>query len=372
MSDIDGVHEPEREPVNFPLAGLLSWYGAHHRALPWRETTDPYRIWLSEVMLQQTQVATVVPYYERFLSRFPTVSALACATEEEVLKVWENLGYYTRARQLYRAAGIIMEKFGGRIPERHDELVRLPGIGSYTAGAILSIAFGQAVPAIDGNVRRVLCRYHALAGIKPDKEGYRYLAGIVTPLLPPGQTGNFNQALMELGATICRPRQPRCDECPLFGQCLARISSRPEAFPTRSEKKTTPVREAVAAVIRDFQGRVLVVKRPPSGLLGSLWKFPGGFMEQEEGLVQVLKRTVKEEVGLNIREEIFVKTVRHAYTHFRLRLHVFSCAVAEDSQPPKGTGLDFRWIDPEGIRDLPFSKADRLVGDCVCQGISTL
>lgn len=364
MPDIVCRHESERNPGDFPVEGFLSWYAVHRRVLPWRETKDPYRIWLSEVMLQQTQVATVIPYYERFLKRFPKISDLACASEQDVLKVWENLGYYIRARQLHKAAAIIMQRFEGRIPECHDDLLSIPGIGSYTAGAILSIAFGQAVPAIDGNVRRVLCRYHALAAVKQDKEGYRYLAGIVTAMLPPGQAGNFNQALMELGATICRSRQPLCRACPLHDQCLARKYSQPEAFPTRPEKKNIPVRDAVAAVIRDSQGRVLVVKRPPSGLLGSLWKFPGGFEEQGEELAKTLRRTVKAEVGLHIREENFVKTVKHAYTHFRLRLHIFSCE-ASDNRPAKGTCLNSRWIDPRELRILPFSKADRLAGDHV-------
>jgi A/G-specific adenine glycosylase len=313
-------------------------------------------------MLQQTQVATVVPYYERFLARFPDVFALARATEQEVLKVWENLGYYTRALQLHRAAVIIMDTFGGQIPGRYEDLIGLPGVGSYTAGAILSMAFGQAIPAIDGNVRRVLCRFFALSEVGRDKDGYGRLSDILTPLLPPGQTGDFNQALMELGATICRPRQPRCKECPLHEECLARKESQTEAFPTPSKKKIIPVRDAVAAIIRNPRGCVLVVKRPPVGLLGSLWKFPGGFTDPEEGLVQALRRTVSEETGLSIVEEVFVKTIKHAYTHFRLRLYVFSCQIT-DGELKMGGCADYRWIDPDKFTELPFSKADRLVGD---------
>ncbi len=348
----------------FPVRKLLSWYRVHRRSLPWRETRDPYRIWLSEIMLQQTQVATVIPYYERFLQRFPTVSDLARATEQDVLQIWENLGYYNRARQLHRAARIIVAQFGGQLPQNLDDLLQLPGIGAYTAGAVLSIAFGQAVPAIDGNIRRVVCRFHALTGIMADKEGNRRLADIVMPVLPAAQSGHFNQALMELGATVCQPRQPLCDLCPLRETCLARRRDQTGLFPTPAEKKRIPVRDAVAAVILDVRGRVLVVKRPPSGLLGSLWKFPGGFAELGEEQTQILKRTVAEEVGLCIGGASFKGTVKHAYTHFRLRLHVFACTVAE-GEPQKTGCTDYRWIYANEFGQLPFSKADRLVGDYI-------
>ena len=358
MPDISGPDVATPEQGNFPVEGLLAWYRTHCRSLPWRETRDPYRIWLSEVMLQQTQVATVIPYYERFLSRFPTVSDLALASEEAVLKVWENLGYYARARQLHKAAKIITDTYGGMIPNRPEDLVRLPGVGAYTAGAISSIAFGQAVAAIDGNVRRVLCRFFALAEVMADKSGLSYLSGLLTPILPSGQAGDFNQALMELGATICRPRDPLCEGCPLGENCLARVHATPEAFPSRTEKKNVPVRHAVAAVIRDSRGRILLVKRQPRGLLGSLWKFPGGFAEPGEEPVQALKRSVQEEIGIKVRDGVFLATVRHAYTHFRLRLHVFSCPVS-NGQPVKGSCKEYRWTSPDEIQDLPLSKVDR-------------
>lgn len=350
------------EYARFPVQKFLSWYRTHRRSLPWRETQDLYRIWLSEIMLQQTQVATVIPYYERFLQRFPTVSDLARATEEDVLHAWENLGYYSRARQLHRAARIVVAQFDGQIPQNRDNLLQLPGIGAYTAGAILSIAFGQSVPAIDGNVRRVLCRFHALAGIMADKEGYRRLTDIITRILPDAQAGHFNQALMELGATVCSPRIPLCGTCPLSQECLARRLDQIGLFPTPTEKKKVPVRDAVAAFILDIRGRVLVVKRPSSGLLGSLWKFPGGFAAPGEAPDQTLKRTVAKEVGLCIDGASFKGTVKHAYTHFRLRLHVFACTVPA-GEPQKTGCADYRWIHTDEFGQLPFSKADRLVGD---------
>lgn len=360
ISGSGGVPAPE--PGSFPVEGLLAWYRLHRRSLPWRETRDPYRVWLSEVMLQQTRVSTVVPYYERFLNRFPTVSALAAASEEEVLKVWENLGYYARARQLLKAAKIVVDTYAGVIPDRPEELAGLPGVGAYTAGAVSSIAFGQDVPAIDGNVRRVLCRYFALAGIMADKEGLRYLSGLLAPILPPGRTGDFNQALMELGAVICLPREPLCADCPLGENCLARIHDAPETFPSRREKKKVPVRHAVAAVIRDPLDRVLLVKRQHRGLLASLWKFPGGFAEPGEEPVQTLARSVRDETGIDIRDDVFLGTVRHAYTHFRLRLHVFSCSVS-GSRQVNGSCKDYRWAFPGEIRDLPLGRADRQAAD---------
>ncbi len=363
MPDPPGPSDvPVPEPGTFPVGELLAWYRLHRRSLPWRETRDPYRIWLSEVMLQQTQVSTVVPYYERFLNRFPTIADLARASEEEVLKVWENLGYYARARQLHKAAGIVMKTYGGVIPERPEDLAGLPGVGPYTAGAVSSIAFGQDVAAIDGNVRRVLCRHFALAGVMADKEGLRYLSGLLEAVLPSGMAGDFNQALMELGATICRPREPLCEDCPLGENCLARIHATPEAFPSRREKKKVPVRHAVAAIIRDTHGRVLLVKRQSRGLLGSLWKFPGGFAEPGEEPSSALVRSVQEETGIKISGDVFLGTVRHAYTHFRLRLHVFSCPVS-DGLPVDGSCKDFRWAFPGEIRDLPLGKADRQAAD---------
>ncbi|MBN1545327.1 MAG: A/G-specific adenine glycosylase [Syntrophaceae bacterium] len=354
------VCTPPPGSVTFPVAGLLSWYGVHHRRLPWRETKDPYRVWLSEIMLQQTQVATVIPYYKRFLERFPTLADLARAEEEDVLKAWENLGYYSRARQLHHAAKILIEKFGGHVPARQEDLVKLPGIGAYTAGAILSIAFGQAVVAIDGNVRRVLCRFFALDDVLPDKNGDRRLADIMTPFLPLRQAGEFNQGLMELGATVCRSRKPLCSECPLSGNCLAHTGGDPESYPARRQKKSISVRQAVAAIIRDERGRVLVVKRQTGGLLGGLWKFPGGFCDAGEEPNDALRRTLREEVGIPIGTETYLALVRHAYTHFRLSLHVFSVK-ALNPQQGKLNGMHSRWIYPGEIKDLPLSKADRLV-----------
>ncbi len=354
---------PLSRSAAFPCDELLCWYKTGCRSLPWRKTKDPYRIWISEVMLQQTQVATVIPYYERFLKRFPRVSDLASAAEQEVLKAWENLGYYRRARQLHRAAGIILRNYNGRIPENREELQKLPGIGSYTAGAILSIAYGQDVPAIDGNVRRVLCRCFALGGIKPDNRGIRFLSDLITPLMPPGRSGDFNQALMELGATVCLTRKPLCNNCPLEKICVACRNDCPEAFPGRFGKQSIPLRHAVAAIVRDVRNRVMMVQRPPEGLLGSLWAFPGGFLQNGEDPAQALKRTLQAEHALHVHGEMYITKVRHAYTHFRLILHVFSCRILHAAAPVQ-ENRKFSWLEPGEIKVLPLSKVDRAAAAC--------
>jgi len=250
---------------------LLQWFKKNQRDLPWRKTKDPYAIWVSEIMLQQTQVATAIPYYEKFLETFPTVPRLANANLSEVLKIWEGLGYYSRARNLHRASRIISNHFGGKIPDNLKDLLGLPGVGRYTAGAILSIAFNQEAPILDGNVKRVLSRLLAMAGTsrKTEKTLWKYSAS----LIPEGQAGSFNQALMELGATLCRPKDPLCLRCPLKKLCEGYRLRKQEQFPSKPAKKRIPRIEAVGAVISK-NGKVLLKQRPPKGLLGGLWEFP--------------------------------------------------------------------------------------------------
>lgn len=341
--------------------GLTRWYDDHRRYLPWRETRDPYAIWISEIMLQQTRVETVVPYYRRFLERFPTVETLACAPLGDVLKTWENLGYYARVRNLHKAARQIMERFGGRIPECMEEIIRLPGIGRYTAGAILSIAFGRAVPAVDGNVRRVISRIHAIEESVDDEEVRERIEELVRTLVPARDPGRFNQALMELGAVCCTPKSPACPACPLQDDCRARLQGLAHRLPVRGKKKTVPHREVVAAVIRDEEGRILIVQRPSHGLLGSLWKFPGGILNPPEGREEGLKRIVRDELGLGIGVGSPLAAVKHAYTHFRITLTAFSCTLREGSP----SGPPWRWAGVDEIEGLPFSKADRRIARSV-------
>jgi len=311
-------------------------------------------------MLQQTQVQTVVPYYERFLAAFPTVKALAVASEQEVLKVWENLGYYSRARHLHLAAGEIVRLWGGEFPETRDGLLSLPGVGQYTAAAVLSFAFGERVPTVDGNVRRVLCRVFAIRGRVDVRLTQRRIFDLAEKLVPDADSSGYNQGLMDLGATVCTPRRPSCPVCPLKLLCRAYREGLQEELPAVRKRGPLPHKEMTAAIIADRQGRMLVVQRPPRGLLGGLWKFPGGERGDGETLEGALQRHADEELGLRIRVREPAVSVRHAYTHFRITLHAFRCS--RRSGTPRALGCtDWRWADSSSLGRLPFSKAERKV-----------
>jgi len=319
-------------------------------------------------MLQQTRVETVVPYFLRFLERFPNVETLARAPLGEVLKVWENLGYYTRVQNLHKAAGEIVERFGGRIPSDMGEILRLPGIGQYTAGAILSIAFCRDVPAIDGNVRRVISRLFALEESVDDPATRKRIEKLVGTLVPKRDPGRFNQALMELGAVCCTPKTPACPACPLQDDCRARVQGLAHRLPVRGKKKSIPHREVVSAVIRNGNGRLLIVQRPARGLLGSLWKFPGGILNPEEPPEEGLARIAREELGIKIGVGSPVAAVKHAYTHFRITLTAFSCTLREGVP----TASPWRWAGIDELEELPFSKADRLIARSVAPATGDL
>lgn len=339
---------------------ILRWYARHGRALPWRRSVDPYAIWVSEVMLQQTRVDTVVPFYERFLSRFPTVESLAAAPLQDVLKAWENMGYYSRARNFHKAAGVIVRQMGGRIPATYDELIRLPGVGRYTASAVLSIAFRKRVLALDGNVKRVICRLFAVKAPLDERRTLKKIEMLGSDLLPGKDSSSFNQALMDLGATICMDRNPVCDICPVREHCLAFSRNIQGRVPLRRKRASIPHREMTASVIRDRRGRVLVVQRPAAGLLGGLWKFPGGEKSGAETLTQAAQRTVHEEVGLRARAGAEIGTIRHTFTHFRMRLHVFECRKTGGKTHARGCAR-WQWAAPGTLQSLPFSKADRRI-----------
>jgi len=341
-------------------SALLAWYDSSQRRLPWRGTKDPYAIWVSEIMLQQTRVETVIPYYHRFLERFPSVEALAAAPLTEVLKAWENLGYYSRARNLHKAAGLVTLRFNGRVPEKGDELLRLPGIGRYTAGAILSIAFGQAAPAIDGNVRRVISRLGAIEESIDAPRGQEKVEELVGALLPGSDPGRFNQALMELGAVLCTPKKPGCAGCPLRESCRAWALDRTGQYPVREKRRAVPHREVAAAIIHNEARHVLIVQRPARGLLGSLWKFPGDILGTGEPPAEGLRRIVREELGIEIQPGPRLATVQHAYTHFKITLSAFACTLLNGT-PNAAKGRAWRWATLRELEELPFSKADRMI-----------
>jgi A/G-specific adenine glycosylase len=338
---------------------LLHWYEHQGRSLPWRGQADPYAIWVSEIMLQQTRVETVIPYFERWMARFPTIAALAAASEQEVLSLWEGLGYYSRARSLWRAARQVVADYGGRLPDDPDALQKLPGIGRYTAAAIASLAFGRDVPALDGNLRRVFARLFDVETPADTPAGEALLRSLVQANLPPGRAGDYNQALMDLGATLCLPRKPHCSLCPLVDLCRAAAAGRPESRPLLKPRKETPHYLVAAAVLRR-DGTVLLTQRPRTGLLGGLWEFPGGKVRADESLDEGLRREIREELGVEIRVGEGFGVYRHAYTHFRITLHAFLCELS-DGEPRPLAASDLAWVAVEALGGYPMGKVDRQI-----------
>jgi A/G-specific adenine glycosylase len=339
---------------------LLAWYKHHQRSLPWRNTNDPYRIWISEIMLQQTQVNTVIPYYQRFIKSFPNVRTLADAPVQDVLKIWENLGYYSRARNIHAASRIIINQWDGRIPDKLEEIKAIPGIGEYTAGAILSIAYGQAVPAVDGNVRRILSRVFAIRKPVDDPREQKKLRDLAAALVPAKHPGEFNQALMDLGATVCRAKTADCSRCPLSGLCRAKLNNLQNILPITKKTRAIPNRRAVAAVIRNSEDLLLVVQRQASGLLASMWKLPGGYIEEGENINDILQHCVKEELNISIRVGRYLASVNHVYTHFRLTLQAYNCRLVK-GDPEARTCQDWRWVTSAQLKKLPMSNIDRKI-----------
>jgi len=336
---------------------LLAWYRASRRDLPWRRTRDPYRIWVSEVMLQQTQVATVVPYYERFVARFPDVTALARASEDDVLKRWEGLGYYARARNLHRAARALLAHHGGVVPSDPAVFRRLPGVGDYIGAAVQSIAFGRPLAVVDGNVKRVLARLFAIDAPANRAAAAKEFVARAAELLDPGDPGAFNQAMMELGALVCRPTSPCCNECPVRSACAARASASQERYPVREKRAPVPeVRVAVGVVEAD--GRLLITRRPSEGLLGGLWEFPGGKIREGEAPEDAVAREIREETGLDVVVTGHVARVRHAYSHLRVELEVYRCRAERAAAVVLNGPTDHRWILFEEIADYAFPRAN--------------
>lgn len=338
---------------------LLDWYDDNQRRLPWRGQAEPYAIWVSEIMLQQTQVETVIPYFERWMKRFPTLADLAKASQQEVLQVWEGLGYYSRARNLHRAAQQVMDEYGGEIPADRHKLESLAGIGRYTAGAIASIAFQQDEAVLDGNVRRVFSRLFDITLTPTSSAGNRLLWNLARQYLPPGNAENYNQALMDLGALICTPHQPACERCPLEDLCQARALGVQEERPVAKVRPAIPHHTVTAAIIWR-EGRVLITRRPPQGLLGGMWEFPGGKLEPGEELTNCLEREIKEELGVGIAVGQAFGIFHHAYTHFRVTLHAFYCELTNgEPQLPEATELS--WVKPDELCNYPMGKIDRLI-----------
>jgi A/G-specific adenine glycosylase len=341
-----------------PLApALLRWYPKHRRDLPWRKTRDPYRILVSEIMLQQTQVQTVIPYYRRWLIAFPDFQTLARAPLNQVLKLWEGLGYYSRARNFHALAKWVVKDYQGRLPDDEATLRSLPGIGRYTAGAVLSIAFRKSVPLVDGNVMRVFSRYFCIRKNISLPATQKTLWTVAEKLVPAGNPGDYNQALMELGATICTPRRPNCPRCPLKKNCKALRLGLQEKLPVKKKKERTPHFHIGAGVIW-HQGKILISQRPLKGLLGGLWEFPGGKQEPGESLPETVRREIEEELGIQVEVGKKSAEVDHAYSHFKITLHAYHCAYKSGNVRALGVKA-WRWVRPPELKKFAFPAADQ-------------
>jgi A/G-specific adenine glycosylase len=340
---------------------LLDWYGTHARDLPWRRSPDGYTVWVAEIMLQQTRMQTVLDYYRRWMELFPSLEVLAQADLQQVLQVWEGLGYYTRARNLHRAAQVVMEQYGGVIATERKALERLPGIGRYTAAMIASVAYGKDEAALDGNIRRVYARLFNLEEPLGTTTAEKTLWAMAEELLPPGRAGDYNQALMDFGSAVCTPQTPACDTCPLNDLCAAYRLGVVAERPLRQPKKDLPRRNVAAAIIEREDGRILLAQRPTQGLYGGLWEFPGGKQEPGEVLPQTLQREIAEELGARILVGTPFGVYEHTLTHFHMTLHAFLCHFVDGDQPQALEAQAMVWVLPGEMEAYPMAKVDRQI-----------
>ena len=331
---------------------LLLWYSKNKRLLPFRKTNDPYKIWVSEVMLQQTKMKTVIPYYKRWVKYYPTLQSAADERIDNLLKLWEGLGYYQRCRNFHKALKIVATNYNGKIPNSLNQFIDLPGVGEYTAGAVLSIAFNKPVPAIDGNVKRVMSR---ILGIKNlTLHNKNRIEKTIYKIIPKGNPGDFNQALMELGALLCTPQRPICTKCPITNYCNAYKLSKPELYPLPKEPKKLPHYIIVTGIIWR-ESKFYIQKRNEKSMLAGLWEFPGGKVENKESLERALKREIKEECGIIpiIKEKI--GCVEHSYSHFSISLNCFHCIESDKKIRFSKNGA---WITNKEIASYPFPRAN--------------
>lgn len=349
---------------------LLVWFKSCGRDLPWRGKGDPYAIWISEIMLQQTRVETVLGYYQRWMDRFPDVVTLAHADIEDVLHLWEGLGYYQRAHHLHKTARIIVAQYNGRFPQEPEVLEQLPGIGAYTASAIASIAFNADRIAFDGNLRRVLTRILDFDQNPQAPKARIYLLERAYELMPAGSASSFNQALMDLGATICTPRKPACMTCPVADCCQAYKRGVQEMRPFRKPRRTIPHHRVTAGIsIQD--GNVFIARRPEGKLLGGLWEFPGGKCKSNETLESCLEREWLEELGVQVKPGKELGIFTHAYTHFRVTVYAFQCDIL-CGKPQALEHAEIRWARLEHLQDYPMGKVDREIAKALQQARSLM
>ena len=311
-------------------------------------------------MLQQTRVDQATPYYERFVDQFPTVDALADSELDQVLRLWEGLGYYARARQLHAAARDVVGRHAGLIPDDYATFRRLPGVGAYTAAAVMSIAHGRPHAVVDGNVIRVLTRLFGIDDDVTRSATRRALSDLADSLLDPDDPGTHNEAMMELGATVCTPAAPDCPHCPLRDICSARLAGNPERYPVKVAAAPIPHHDVAVGIVYRSNGEVLIQRRAEDGLLGGLWEFPGGKQEPDESLEEACKRELEEELGIQVQIEDLFQTVSHAYTHFKVTLHAFRCRL-QAGEPVSRAGLPVRWAPLHALEEYAFPRANRRI-----------
>ena len=341
------------------VKSLLEWFNTHQRAMPWRSNPQPYLVWVSEIMLQQTQVDTVIPYFERFVSTFPTVESLASADQEDVLKLWEGLGYYSRARNLHKAAKLIVSDYDGQLPSDYKAMQKIPGIGPYCAAAIGSIAFGVKVPVVDGNVLRVFARFWGIEDDIANPKTRQILFDRLMPFIQPAPPSEFNQGIMELGALICTPKSPKCTECPLQRSCYANFNNEQSNLPVKTKKAPTPHYTIGIGVI--LKGRqILIAKRKEDQMLGGLWEFPGGKKKETETIEETVLREVKEETTLSVALLEPIAVVNHAYTHFKITMHAYLCEYLSGIEKPLSSDK-LEWIDLNDLETRPFPTANKKI-----------
>jgi len=353
----DGMNRRERGVFR---ANLLRWFEKHRRELPWRRQRTPYRVWVAETMLQQTRVDQVAPYFRRFMKAFPSLRSLAGASQSQVLKVWEGLGYYGRARNLHETARRIVNERHGRFPRTYEGWLDLPGVGPYTAAAVGSFAFDLDVAAVDGNVARVLARVFACPVDIGSPPVRKQLQRWADELLPPGQSAAFNEAMMELGAVVCLPRKPACAVCPVRAVCAGYRGGNPTAFPVKRKRGPVPHKVLGAGVVVRKNGDVLIARRREHGLLGGLWAFPGGTLENGESVRQCIARELKEALGIRVAVHGHLVTVRHAYSHFTMEMHTHWGRIRSGRPCPLACA-EWAWSPVAQLRRHPFAKADLTV-----------
>ena len=341
---------------------LLAWYDEHKREMPWRDCGDPYKIWISEIMLQQTRVDQATPYFKHFMERFPTVYDLAEADQQDVLKVWEGLGYYRRARHLHDASKLVIEEFDGKVPDTWHEINELKGVGPYTASAVLSIAYQKKHAVVDGNVIRVLSRYFGIEDDVRSTKTKNTIQDYADDLISDERPGDFNQAVMELGATVCTPSNPDCEECPLQANCVAYKKVKTDEIPYKSPAKKRPHHQIGVGIITNHDDEVLIALRPEDAMLGGMWEFPGGKQDDGEEMEETVIRELKEELDVEVSISKPFMKLDHAYSHFKITMHAYLCAL-EDGDPKPKTSQEIRWISIDELEDYPFPKANRKLTD---------